>query len=59
MPTYLARWSSIGAEALLITLSNKVGETSGGKNIAGLWKNNYSNVFDSVTNTCDKAEVEE
>ncbi len=24
-----------------------------------MWKGNYSNVFNSVTNTCDKAEVEE
>ncbi len=24
-----------------------------------MWKDNYSNVFNSVTNTCDKAEVEE
>ncbi len=31
-----------------------MGEKYGGKNIAG-----YSNVFNSVTNTCDKAEVEE
>ncbi len=34
-------------------------ETSGGKNIAVMWKGNYSNVFNSVTNTCDKAEVAE
>ncbi len=40
-------------------LSNKVGETYGGKNIAGMWKGNYSNVFNYVANTCDKAEVEE
>ncbi len=36
-----------------------MGETSGGKNIAGIWKGNYSNVFNYVTNTCHKAEVED
>ncbi len=36
-----------------------MGETSGGKNIAGIWKGNYRNVFNYVTNTCHKAEVEE
>ncbi len=35
-----------------------MGETSGGKNIAGMWKGNYNNVFNSVTNTCYKVEVE-
>ncbi len=36
-----------------------MGETSRGKNIAGIWKGNYSNVFSSVTNTSNKADVEE
>ncbi len=42
-----------------IPLSNKVGEPSGGKNIAGIWKGNYSNVLNYVTNICHKAEVED
>ncbi len=29
------------------------------KNFAGMWKGNYCKVFNSLTNTCDKAEIEE
>ncbi len=54
--TFLTEFKIINTGSTL--LSNKVGETSGGKNIAGMWKGNYSNVFNSVTNTCDNTEVE-